>query len=222
MTARAVRAFRKFNPYHDARGRFTFAGAHQGGGFPLADDARAVALAERMTPWAQSLSVEEKGALQSYAGAGSVVNGVLRDKGRLSVPARRIVTAIDAAMERPEARLPDPLTVYRGVGPGTLRRLASSAAERIQDDGFISTSLDRSIAERFARGGGAVVEIELPAGTPVAYLPAGRISGASASGQNLPTAGEREMILPRGAIFAPRVDGGRRILRYVGTERAEV
>ena len=77
------------------------------------------------------------------------------------------------------------LIVYRGV---SRMSLSSMAGQRWQDDGFISTSLDRRVAETF----GDVMEIRLPAGSKA-------IAG---------NWGEFEVILAPGTQFDVQVDGG--------------
>jgi len=81
------------------------------------------------------------------------------------------------------------LIVYRGL---ERMSLSSMAGERWQDDGFISTSLDRRVAESF----GDVIEIRLPAGSKA-------IAG---------NWGEFEVILAPGTQFDVDFDGGMNVV----------
>lgn len=108
------------------------------------------------------------------------VNAMLR--GRPIPPAevarvRLVISGIDALLSR--AVLPVDLVVYRGV---TLSRLIPPdtplPATQIQN-GYMSTSLSRAVAEHgfaaTALGGGAVLQISVPAGTHALWLrPLGR------------------------------------------------
>jgi hypothetical protein len=83
-------------------------------------------------------------------------------------------------------------TVYRGVNYPIARQIAADWAKgekpTFSDKGFVSTSLDRSIAEDF---GGDIFEIVLPPGQRAFDVASLKLSKAN----------EREILLPRGMQF---------------------
>jgi hypothetical protein len=167
------------NPNHDEHGRFSSgpggAGAHEpGGGWPPGDEAL-------------------RRAVKDYAaGDHGQVNRELR-QGRPPGPK---ALALDAALAG--ARLPEAVTVYRGVSDHEALKLAKGAV--LRDRGFLSTSLEPRVAREFAGAGprAAVVEIRAPAGARGAAV------GALTS-----FPGEREVLFARDArirVTGKRVD----------------
>ena len=104
-----------------------------------------------------------------------------------------VVSGLDVAIDAAPA-IDEKIIVYRGFKREGLKQFDdASIGTVITDEGFMSTSFDRRIAERFAGKDGIVVEIEIRPGTkgliPNAYrgeLPAGQV-------------GEAELILQRGS-----------------------
>lgn len=104
-----------------------------------------------------------------------------------------VVSGLDVAIDAAPA-IDEKIIVYRGFKREGLKQFDdASIGTVITDEGFMSTSFDRRVAERFAGKDGIVVEIEIRPGTkgliPNAYrgeLPAGQV-------------GEAELILQRGS-----------------------
>ena len=109
------------------------------------------------------------------------------------------INVIESALNK--ASLPEPTTVYRGIGNPTIINDPSAIVGKvIRDEAFASTTLDRSIASSFAERSayelssrnivknskGVVLEIELPAGSKAGFV--GKIS-------DVPT--EAEILLQR-------------------------
>jgi len=127
------------------------------------------------------------------------VNTSLRDRNSFNElkPSRQdsvvdVVNGLDTAIEAAPA-IDEKIIVYRAIKRDAVKQFDdSSIGTKITDDGFMSTSFDRSVAQRFAGKDGIVVEIEIRPGTkgliPNAYrgqLPDGKV-------------GEAELILQRG------------------------
>ena len=125
-------------------------------------------LTQRFTPWAQSLTDEERAALRDYKASGHrLMNKQVR--GELNIPAVRAqVDALSAALGR--ARLPVALQVFRGISEAEFDALF--AGKRVGDEvtypNFLSASVDAPVAERFDAG--AMLSIALRRGQRAAYV----------------------------------------------------
>jgi len=129
---------------------------------------------------------EEGKALTAYtSGSGdfSTINTYLRDPESIApeqytneavrriaekdiARAQSLIQDLDSLMVKAPA-LEKPILTYRGVKAGefTDRLLSMSSGDSFTDAGFTSTSHDPSIANRFAKSDGAVLEIVNPAGS---------------------------------------------------------
>jgi len=124
------------------------------------------------------LTRRELEALRSYKEEGfSRINTVARRGGK-----SKEMPGIDSALKK--NLLQEDVVVYRGINikPNTM------AGKTVTDMGYMSTSLDPSIAAGFAESTGTILRIRIPAGTPTAYMERMVILGK----------GESEMILGRG------------------------
>jgi hypothetical protein len=124
-------------------------------------------------PW----TGDERRALRYYTGNSAVANGVLRgwiqppgktatDKKKIEAAQRNIAVAKSAM--RP---VDEPLLVYRTTNPdqfgvATAKEVANLTGHTMTDRGFLSTSLKKSAGV----GGKIRMEIEIPAGTPAAFV----------------------------------------------------
>lgn len=116
--------------------------------------------------WEASLSIAEREAIESYKAEGhALINGYLR--GNLDADAEP--AEIEWAMEEARAiatalasaRLPEPITVFRGLPPHLVDRLGRiEPGEDLADPGYLSTSLLERVAESF--NGAMIAEIRIP------------------------------------------------------------
>lgn len=207
----------RFNPYHDKEGRFAPALGGSSGALDFVPEGQAEdRLLRSHAAWAGQLAEEETRALGTYVGslAYEDINRWLR----LGEEPKRFdplvvedsISGLDAAIERPEAALPAAYRAYRGVSGRTLAFLekALDQSDLVQDNGFTSVTLKARVATRFKRGAGALLRIELPPGTPAAFVPAVL--------KGYPSSTERELILSRGAVYRVRREDSGYVLTYVG------
>jgi hypothetical protein len=165
------------------------------------------ALAEATADWRRSLVPEERAALAHWRGiGGQALNRIARG----DVPATPALAAelarLAAALDR--AVLPRAAVVYRGAGAAELAGLgAPGSTGRLM--GFAASSLDRLIAEDFARRhGGGVIEIRVRAGTRgAAYLQALRARPR-----------QYELLLAAGLVYRVVSRSKRRLVIEVGDE----
>lgn len=176
------------------------------------------AFAPRTKEWADAvmntgaLSREERRAVDDYTGTDfRVINNHLRGQklfGKVPKPSHKLlsgktikqtVAELDSAMAK--SVIPEDVILYRG-----LRDVSFAAGDVFVDPAYLSTTLDREIAEKsFAYGeGGKVLEIEVPAGSRGVY--ASGVAGGA----------EQEVTLPRGStLHVISVDGNRVRARLV-------
>lgn len=180
---------------------------------------------EQVMAWAnqqraRGLTVEnfpdgEQAVINYTNGSGwySDINGSLRDSTwpmRASELAQRdeYIAQLDNLMAQAPP-LERATVTYRGVKNDefarTLRTLR--AGDTFTDAGYVSTDINRQIANNFARADGVVIEIVNPAGTrgmvPLAY----RVEVAERH-----MVGEMEWLLPRGTTFRVVSNDGARIV----------
>lgn len=76
------------------------------------------------------------------------------------------------------------------------------------EDAYVSTSAVKSVAESFTGQYGMLMEIEIPAGTPLFWAPAVKEGRRGQGGQ--PIQDENELLLPRGGEIhiTERLEGG--------------
>jgi hypothetical protein len=121
-----------------------------------------------------------------------------------------IIQHLDAALLHPQARLPRNMSLYRGISRKTMARIANMQSGDVWvNKGYLSTSLDRELAENW-KGYGPdhdVVHIAAPRGTHGLLL--GPLS------QN---ASESEVLLPRlnHLLYQGRDDTGARHFQPIG------
>lgn len=152
--------------------------------------------------WAAGVSAPERQAIREYSGFDHLaMNVLLRDpadaKARFSSfkvgNLEKQVGLAARALER--GRTVEPVLAFRGIDdvkhlgvddPGRLK-----PGQFMEDPGFVSLSLERSVAEGFGPGG-VLLEVRMPAGSTGGYLNAGFLSSNS---------GENEFLCPPGAAF---------------------
>jgi hypothetical protein len=146
--------------------------------------------------WGKSLPAVQKQALKVYTSESQEyekINGALR-AGQVPVKHADTVRHLDAAIASAPP-LPDPMTVYRGVGPGVLDQLMPG--QEFTDHGFSSSSSRLAIAEdfnaneRYEGNEAGLIEISTPVGMCMAAVePTGQA-----------TLHEAEYIMPRGTRY---------------------
>lgn len=147
--------------------------------------------------WSSGMQTEvQQRAVTAYeAGAYEDLNAALRAENPFAAlqamdrEDRLVMGGLDQAIQG--SKTTDTTVVYRGVtnGKDFLSGL-KKVGDGFTDRGYVSTSLSDTIAERFgmgARHGAAMLEIELPPGTPSFMMP--------------PGGGLAEVVLPRGSSF---------------------
>lgn len=150
--------------------------------------------------WAESVTPGHKQAITTYQGASYTrINNYLRGK-----PSARTNEAwITGVVKRLDETLSNAVTeydlvVHRGYGGASAEKLikkfgtadlAKMPGTIIREDGYMSTTLDSRIAGGF---GNVKVEIDIPAGSPAAYIPTLN-TGKYVS--------ESEVLLPRGTAL---------------------
>ena len=102
------------------------------------------------------------------------------DEGRVE---RLDLAAMDRAFNSGSRVLQEDVTVYRGLGP-----MRQSLPTVFVDNGWVSTTLDRTVAESYSRGG-EILEIRVPKGTRVLQV------------KDYTADVESELILQRGTGF---------------------
>lgn len=124
---------------------------------------------------------KQKKAISDYSGHHyAAINGGLR-KPPPSAAVKKKVEQIDAALEKSAA--PKDMIVYRGTnGKKFVENL--KPGDVYQDKGFMSTSIQKSVAEGF--GGEIMFNIHVPKGHPIAPIKGGQHDN------------EKEMLMPRG------------------------
>lgn len=173
---------------------------------PLHIESREVALdwiTERFTAWEASLSDAERVALTNYKGSGYKAINRLRRGIELDMhteaelaQAEQDADALDLALAR--FQLPESVVVYRGIADPLFADdadLLVSGAE-LHDDGFLSTSLVREIAEGFLSSDeedNLLLRITLPGGLHAIH--------AGAPDLIVPSMFEAEILLPAGTRF---------------------
>lgn len=165
--------------------------------------------------WYGSYTDMDRGALDYYQGSGFInVNASLRGlPGGGTFEADELtqdmIRQIDAAVAQNE--LSHDSVLWRGFAPRQLGvdDVRDLVGKTVQDEGFVSTSLEERIAQSFAFShDGVVARIVARKGTNAAYIPS-----------------EKEVLLPRGKRFrivaVERTDvGGGEWLDYVTLEVA--
>lgn len=214
-----IQAFWRFNPYHDEDGQFTEAPSSSGLG-----TAAAARLGKASALLAAVVSSHEQTSLEEYTGPLYLhINSKLRDRGYglgLTATTRSFISGLDTLLKRPEAALPVTASTYRGVSKRSVEVLEEAAAGSglVWDEGFVSTSISKRVAQQFravkGKRTGAVVRIDLPKGTPAAYVPA-----FSKSYTSTLMSTEKEVLLPRRSVFRVRKEGDVWVLSYVGLDQ---
>lgn len=161
-------------------------------------------------------------AVEEYQGASHMdINATLRQtRGAftLDTPAsgtmniQQAASAIDEAIDN-APRVRDPVTVHRGVpDPDFATRMRGlPEGAKLDDPGFMSTTINRRQAREFAGPGGHEIDVEVPPGARALYMNANL-------GSKFPD--EMELLLGRGAqMEVVRQEQGRTVLRLVGFDR---
>lgn len=171
--------FTKFNHNHDPKDGEFSSGDSSGGGKPI--------------------TLEQKHALDDYVRSGyHDLSALLRHTSYTSMKnvlqAQTAIQHIDSAFDSVKP-LAKPITVYRGMTKTIANQLALKQGSQFTDLGFISTSLNPSMAERFGLSWG-YAKITVPAGTKVLNINSLIPDNSHRD--------EEEIILPRGSVL--RVD----------------
>jgi ADP-ribosyltransferase exoenzyme len=149
--------------------------------------------------WADSLSAQEGGHLESYTGGGyTSMNAWIRE-GKWNPEAtdtyNQRITKLKAALDR--AAVPEHMTSWRGIKDHETLGIADinhlKIGDEIHEAAFASTSLSREKAENFASGGynPVLLRVHVPKGTRAAY-----VNAASEHSQH---PGERELLISAGS-----------------------
>jgi HK97 family phage portal protein len=141
--------------------------------------------------WSAEATDDEYNAADTYAGGeyAAINNGLRRNGGRPAKADAKTVRDLDSLLDKGEVR--EGVVAWRGIDRGA----NLSPGDVIHDHGYVSTSLYRGTAEKFADK--ALLRINVPKGSKAGYLDALTEGG-----------GEQELLLPRGSRF--RVTGVRR------------
>jgi len=129
----------------------------------------------------KKLTAAHKEALEFYSGEDGydILNGSLRGTKQDADVALAVDPTIRLIQEAASHPLPEPTMVFRGVSPRTFERFSNS--NEVVSEGFVSTSLDRSVAKGFSRKTGSIIDpyhlLEIVAKTgasitPVSQMPA--------------------------------------------------
>ena len=179
----------KFNPHHDARGRFAKTGGIGGGEFGI-EEAKSWG-DNHYASWRGNLSSGEATALMEYRGSEYAhINEYLRTEGGTLSSESDRVGKIDSAFRKAPV-LDRDVAVYRGMS--SIEGLKPGMT--ISDKGYVSTTFHEMAAERFSRSKkkGIVAEIKVKKGKKALYLDKIEVGE--------PSWGELELLLPRGSSF---------------------
>ena len=156
-------------------------------------------LQESFAAWSRTTSPDETQALITYQVSGyrnlnralRHESGVVNTRNHLLDPA--LVQHLDAVIGR--GRVPQAITVYRGQQRYiSLAEARSMIGEELTDHGYMSTSVRVAVGESYALRGtpnGTLYQIEVPAGSPTAWLHSFDREGLD----------EKEILLPRSSTF---------------------
>ena len=158
----------------------------------------------------------------SYSLVNSILRGEIKASAKEMTKANKITDDLDALISR-APKLDKSIITYRGVfGEGAVEKLLNlKVGDTFVDNTFVSTDLNPSVAERFARGSGwyanpkngpmrgVLIEIENPAGTK-GIFPLGFRTEVN-SGLLPNASSESEWLLPRNTTFHVTEVKGNRI-----------
>jgi len=134
-------------------------------------------------------------AWDDYAGAGYMkINSHLRWKQPASDAVKNRVRLLDTLFKSESAKLKQPIIVYRGISSkGLMKKLIANRHDTFVDDGFVSTSISKTVSEAFASKSdfSARMKIVVPKGKRAIYL----------RGLEIGHLKEHEVALPRGTRF---------------------
>jgi hypothetical protein len=119
--------------------------------------------AERPSATASDLDADDTKAIQRYTSEGYLlVNRHLRGIRDGGGPAKEQIAALDRAMRG--ANLDEDVAVYRGVGSLAVKRFAAQGLRKdsvLTDEGFMSTTRQRSVADAFAKQSPTNITMEI-------------------------------------------------------------
>jgi hypothetical protein len=168
----------------------------------------------RYDAWVDSLTPEETRAVKYYTSSGYKALNRYHRTGQAADPAeeaefKAITAHLDAALEK--GRLKEGVVVFRGTN---LRDALGLDPDKLKPGDIIPDPAYTSTAVKPEKAwSGTEMEIRVPAGTPAAYVDAGR------SGPISSVAGERELILGRSASELRVVGWEKRGSRKTGFRR---
>lgn len=147
--------------------------------------------------WADDLTDAQRDAIETYKGSKyRVINENLRKGTALDTDDTKVLNDLKSSMDK--AMLPEDVAAYRGVADleevfGT-SNIDDLLGYELMDKGFMSTTIDSSIATGFSdMSKGAVVKVLLPKGAPAAYIDSDKIV------EGIGTMRERELLVTSGA-----------------------
>lgn len=203
--AKTYAQMRKFNPYHDEKGRFSSAngaGLFQesfGGlpkiGYQNEEEADRRLLKDR-EQWEKNLSYFEKESINNYTERSVSINDALRGKGPASPNTKSDIDNLDRILANYE--LKEDISTIRGTSLEALREMGADPnhleGSVLSEKAYTSTSLAEGVAAEFTTYSG---------GTPVLVqidVPAGRGRGAYLEYLS-DNPGEREFLIKRDSSF---------------------
>lgn len=189
----------------DDRGRFS-----DGGASDDISESSLLAVERSAAAWLDTLTRQERWAVQFYSGIGSgIINPSLRaglppDGGDsyLTDSVNNLMSGLDSALDK--AVIPDTVTVYRGLKNVTIDSV--SVGGTLTDKAYVSTTLNKDIAVNFSNTH-TLMAITIPKGSRGAYIE--RVTDKK---------GEHEILLPRGQSFiitAVEKQGSHHVIRVV-------
>jgi len=144
--------------------------------------------------WNQSLTKSERRAFELYQSSEyRDLNAALRTGESLDKDQKSLTKNLDAALDR--ASIDKDIVAYRGFSSQSyIDNFDQLAGTIVTDNGYISTSVDKAIGQKFAEYAleeefePIIAEIRLPKGSKAAYI-------------NTLSLNENEVLIPRGSQF---------------------
>lgn len=172
-----------------------FTGTGDGVGSSSKPDKKTI---EHLTKQAHSLSDEEKNVVKFYSEGGYYgINNVLRGVAGspMNEEKKRNIELLDAVMSK--TSLPEPTTAYRGVFNKTMKSWKVGSV--IEDEGYMSTTLDSNLLTSFNKKRMTELIINVPKGHQGIYVDAlvSKERSDTAKTQGGGPGTESELLLPR-------------------------
>ena len=169
-----------------------------GGGFKKVETKEKMVAFEELHRPKSSLTDEEFDAVDQYRFEAFELNAALRE-GKVSEKMQVQVDGINNTFDK-TPRLQENVVLYRGLGVDQVSTKDNLLPSRIQDKGFVSTSLDINVAKEYAlerSTPGIIMEINVPKGTRVLSM-SGSLKSRGGFYFDEP---QREFLLPPNSSF---------------------